>query len=174
MKNKDRILKACELIETVRAELFLAYHELIKDELDKGELDIEPLPQEKWEATCQNGVIKIYIPDYLPKQRFLSKEMRNFWLKNMIFAIQSIVPAPHFDKIFVYIKMFIPGTIWDVDNRSVKVIIDGIRYSRLIKDDTFEYVAYGVEGSNMKPYHTEVYIFDYNKINKILPQITQN
>lgn len=168
---KDKILRACEYIEKVRSELYSAYHDIVDEELKSADICVEPLPQEKWEVECNDDVIKIYIPDYLPKRNSITKEIYNMWLKNLVCSLQSIIPTPQFEKIFVYIKMFIPGSLWDVDNRSIKMIIDSIRYSKIIKDDSFQYVAYGAEGSNKEPYHTEIYIMDYSKMPYILPAI---
>ncbi|UZQ81807.1 hypothetical protein [Thermoanaerobacter sp. RKWS2] len=78
----------------------------------------------------------------------------------MLFAIRSIKPLPQFKKIFVLIAFYIPDEDWDVDNRDVSPIINGIRYSRIIQSDSYQHVSYAAVGYYSDEPHTDIYIID--------------
>jgi hypothetical protein len=164
------IKKAYENIEKARMELYWA----VNDEIKRGEIPTETLPCDEWKAEYKNNVIKIVIPDYPPKTLYAKKAAKQRWINNVMFAIKSLNPLPQFEHIFVFVDFYIPSKDWDVDNRDVSPIIDGIRYSQIIKDDTYEHVSFGYRGHYSEDPHTDIYIIGNFNINEVVDNFIKN
>ena len=64
------------------------------------------------------------------------------------------------ELVFVFIKISEQQKNFDIDNKFVKPIVDGLVLSKVIKDDNTTNMFYGVQGitdMKKKPY-TEVYV----------------
>lgn len=174
---KDSLEKTLAMVENLRLELLKMadrYNaELLKSSSDVPDEDFIVPPQCDWKVENSGDYIKITIPDVPFKNKRTNRENYNLWQKTVKAALWSI-KCPTYPKIFVYIKLFYPGKFWDADNRLIKPILDGIVLSGLIKDDTISHLAYGVEGSISDTMRTEIYIFDYNNMAKILPLLCNN
>lgn len=118
------------------------------------------------EATIQeNGIIKIVVNRTPEKVKLFNrlgtqyyKEIKDFWESTILNALQSITIQPINEKAFIIVNILHPGEDWDTDNHSIKFIIDAIRYSGVIKNDTYKDVSYTVTGQKNKEEKTEVYI----------------
>lgn len=162
------IIKLYENIQEASNNLYIA----VKNSVKAGSMPPLTLPADQWKAKYEDGIVKVYIPDYPPvfppkiaKEVFTNYSDR--WINNMVSVLSKLKECPKLCNIFVWIKFFLPTRGWDIDNRDVKPIIDGIRYSgKLIGDDTFNNVSYGCKGEySIETPHTEVYIISYESIN---------
>lgn len=171
---KDSLEKTLAMVENLRLELLKMadrYNaELLKSSSDVPDEDFIVPPQCDWKIENNSDYIKITIPDVPFKNKRTNRESYMLWQKNIKAALWSI-KCPTYEKVFVYIKLFYPGKFWDADNRLIKPILDGIVLAGLIKDDTISHLAYGVEGNISNVPYTEIYIFDYEKMECVLPQI---
>ncbi|SHF87911.1 hypothetical protein SAMN02746089_02707 [Caldanaerobius fijiensis DSM 17918] len=166
----EHVMNAYEAIEKARKELYWAFNESIR----RGEPPAGVLPSDDVKVSLDDGVISIHIPDYPPRTAKAKQYAKDRWLNNVLFAIQSLDKCPRFDKAFIWIKFFLPARDWDVDNRDISPIINGVRYAGIIKDDTFKHVSYGCEGFQSDNPHTEIYIVERNCTDKILDVINKN
>lgn len=132
------------------------------------------------EAAYSNGVLKILVKDYLPRAclaevKGSQKHLRYMWLKTITDAICRLNEAgvyPKFKKMHCIIKVFLPYAGWDTDNRAVKLIIDSLRYSNVIKDDTFDKMAFTVIGDTDRDNpRTEIVCVENCHIMKIMAEL---
>ena len=78
-------------------------------------------------------------------------------------------PELFYDKcVMVIIKIYDDAKIWDVDNRNVKPIHDGLIHGRIIKDDNIYCSCYMVQGYYSDRPHTEVYVIAADEITNII------
>ena len=74
-----------------------------------------------------------------------------------------------YDKcVMVIIKIYDNAKIWDIDNRNVKPIHDGLIHGRIIKDDNIYCSCYMVQGYYSDRPHTEVYVIAADEITNII------
>ena len=114
-----------------------------------------------YKSEVKNGILKINIPEVLPKY----KNVSNFAYKNIMLNVSESCREygnMFKDKLtFVLIIVYEKQINMDIDNKYVKPIIDGLVNSKIIQDDNVNNVFYSVIGKNdtKKPY-TEVFIMD--------------
>ena len=114
-----------------------------------------------YKAEIKQGILKIFIPEVLPKY----KNVSNFAYKNIMLNVSEVCREygnMFKDKLtFVLIIVHEKQINMDIDNKYVKPIIDGLVNSKIIQDDNVNNVFYSVIGKNdtKKPY-TEVFIMD--------------
>jgi len=172
---KESLEKTLTMAENLRLELLKMadrYNaELLRSSSDVPDEDFIMPPQDNWQVEVNESYIKIYAPDIPVRNKNIKKEIFIRWEKNIKAVLWSLKPCPTYNKVFIYIKLFYPGKFWDADNRAIKPIIDGIVRADLIKDDIVSHLAYGVEGNISDNPHTEIYIFDYYNMAKVLPLI---
>ncbi len=76
-----------------------------------------------------------------------------------------------YDKFTItIIKIYDDGKIWDVDNRNVKPIQDGLIHGKIIKDDNIYCSCYMVQGYYSDKPYVEVYVLPADEITKIINQ----
>ena len=111
---------------------------------------------------------KIYIPEVLPK----FKNLGNYTYKNILLNVANV--TKNYKNLFknkqvcIYIEVFDnkKKENWDIDNKTIKPIIDGLVASKVIEDDSISKMFYCVKGNYDKKPHTEVTIFDGKKFMK--------
>ena len=114
-----------------------------------------------YKSEVKNGLLKINIPEVLPKY----KNVSNFAYKNIMLNVSESCREygnMFKDKLtFVLIIVYEKQINMDIDNKYVKPIIDGLVNSKIIQDDNVNNVFYSVIGKNdtKKPY-TEVFVMD--------------
>lgn len=114
-----------------------------------------------YKAEVKEGILKIRIPEVLPK----FKNVSNFAYKNIMLNVSEscrIYENMFKDKLtFVLIIVHEKQDNMDIDNKYVKPIIDGLVISKIIQDDNVNNMFYSVIGKNdtKKPY-TEVFVMD--------------
>ena len=90
----------------------------IKDEVNK----IDSLDN-RYIATYNDGILKLYIPETMPK----FKQINNFTYKRIMLNIAEITKPysrAFFGEVFIYIKIYENKKNWDVDNKVIKPISD--------------------------------------------------
>lgn len=131
----------------------------------------------KYKAAVKNDVLCLYIPEKLPTL----KNASSYAHKQIILNIAEVTKQYErlfYDKfVIIIIKIFDKEKVWDVDNRTVKPIQDGLVYGGIIKDDNLFNCCYMVQGFYSNIPHIEVNVLKADKIlkliNKNLPNITK-
>lgn len=166
-------------MERYRENFYLLCDQILEDyAINQSHIDLptkqEVFPYMQSDVTYENDIIKIHIPDYLPRSQKVDKEIANKWIENIITSIYSIPKIPHWGKVFVYMVVSAPGgESWDIDNRSINLIINAIKHSRIIKDDNISHLAFGAEGVSDENHYTDIYIFNYYLMAEKLPFISK-
>ena len=111
---------------------------------------------------------KIYIPEVLPKYKYIG----NYAYKNILLNVAEVTKRYKNlyknKKVCIYIEVFDDKKKenWDIDNKTIKPIIDGLVSSKVIEDDSISKMFYCVKGNYDKTPHTEVTIFEAKKFLK--------
>lgn len=119
---------------------------------------------------------KIYIPEVLPKY----KNLGNYTYKNILLNVANITKG--YKNLFknkqvcIYIEVFDnkKKENWDIDNKTIKPIIDGLVSAKVIEDDSISKMFYCVKGNYDKKPHTEVTIFEGKKFLKWIRKHIEN
>lgn len=108
----------------------------------------------------ENG-LKVIVKDVLPRSAGLAiTSLRVHWLSIMHYAFSQ--KKKQFQKILCIINIVCPADFWDVDNRAYKIIIDSLRYNRLIPDDKHKYLSFMVTSEIDKENpRTEIYVIEH-------------
>lgn len=128
------------------------YNESVENEDEKiNYLDSE------YKAEIIDNVLKIYIPETMPKY----KNIKTHTYKRILLNIAEVTKK--YKGLFkqgalIYIKIFDNQNGWDIDNKIVKPIPDGLILSEVISDDNIGNMFYCVKGEFSETPHTEVYI----------------
>ena len=160
-----------EFIETKHIENYLRSLERIRynifnkiklgEKYEVNEEDKINYLNNRYKATVENDILKIYIPEVIPK----FKNINNYAYKNIMLNVMDKTKEYKnlFNKelVFVFIKVVENQRNIDIDNKFVKPIIDGLVLSKVIADDNIANVFFGVMGTTNKNKHpyTEVYVF---------------
>ena len=160
-KHVENYLKS---FERIRNNLFNKIKLSNKDEVN--EQDKITYLNDRYSATVENDVLKIYIPEVIPKY----KNINNYAYKNIMLNVMDKTKEYKdlFNKelVFVFIKVVENQKNIDIDNKFIKPIVDGLVLSKVIADDNINNMFYGVLGTTnkkKKPY-TEVYVFRGQKM----------
>lgn len=122
---------------------------------------------DEYSAELKNNILKIYIPEAMPSYKNLKTHAHKRILVNI-----SEITKPFknlFDKqVCIYIRIFDNIPTWDIDNRNIKPIADALISSKVIKDDNINKVFYVAKGFNSDTPHTEIYVFESEKLSNFL------
>lgn len=130
-----------------------------------------------YKATLKYNVLSLYIPEKLPNL----KNRSSYAHKQIILNIAKITKPYErlfYDKfVIVVIKIFEKRKVWDVDNRTVKPIQDGLVHGGVIRDDNLFNCCYMVQGFYSDTPRIEVSVLEADKIinfiNNNLPNINK-
>lgn len=170
------IINNQEIVENKHVENYLRSFERIRNNLfnkiklsNKYEVDEQDkitYLNDRYSATVENDILKIYIPEVIPKY----KNINNYAYKNIMINVMDKTKEYKdlFNKelVFVFIKVVENQKNIDIDNKFIKPIVDGLVLSKVIADDNINNMFYGVLGTTnkkKKPY-TEVYVFRGQKM----------
>lgn len=160
-------------LERIRYNIFNKIKLYKKYEID--EYEMMNYLNDRYKATVENDILKIYIPEVIPK----FKNINNYSYKNiMLNVMEKTKPYKELfnnELVFVFIKIVENQKNIDIDNKFVKPIIDGLVLSKVISDDNIANVFYGVIGQTnkkKKPY-TEVYVFKGQDMLKWIENATE-
>ena len=170
------IINNQEIVENKHIENYLRSFEIIRNNLfnkiklsnkyEVNEQDKITYLNDRYSATVENDILKIYIPEVIPKY----KNINNYAYKNIMINVMDKTKEYKdlFNKelVFVFIKVVENQKNIDIDNKFIKPIVDGLVLSKVIADDNINNMFYGVLGTTnkkKKPY-TEVYVFRGQKM----------
>ena len=111
---------------------------------------------------------RIYIPEVLPKFKCIG----NYTYKNILLNVANVTKKYKNlyknKQICIFIEVFDnkKEENWDIDNKTIKPIIDGLVSAKVIEDDSIDKMFYCVKGKYDKNPHTEVTIFEGKKFMK--------
>lgn len=131
----------------------------------------------EYKANLKDNVLSLYIPEKLPNL----KNRSSYAHKQIILNIAEITKP--YEKLFydkfviVVVKIFEKRKVWDVDNRTVKPIQDGLIHGGVIRDDNLFNCCYMVQGFYSDTPHIEISVLEADKIisfiNNNLPDINK-
>ncbi len=113
-----------------------------------------------YKATLENNVLRIRIPEVLPKY----KNINGYAYKNIMLNVRDVTKQYKDlfsnELVFVFIKKVENQKDFDIDNKFKKPIIDGLVLSQVIQDDNIANMCYGVLGkTEERKKHIQKYIF---------------
>lgn len=151
--NLSLLKKAHRKLESARIDIEQALEEEAED-LGK----IEPV--EGATAWIDNGILRISVDECLPRGSVVSKPVKMRWINKIRRALLDI--NIRFDSATIIIEVYSPySTSWDTDNRAHSMIINAIRYMKIIPDDSYQYMTYMVSGKVDKENpRTEIYVLN--------------
>ncbi|WP_434577020.1 hypothetical protein [Thermoanaerobacterium thermosaccharolyticum] len=154
-------------IEKARMNLYLAVNKCLRS----GEKPDIVLPCDDVKAEMIDDIVKITVPDFPAELGPVKGVEKNRWIDNIMYALEKLDKNIYFDHAFIFIKFFTPVKNCDIDNWNIKPIIDAIKKSLIIYDDDYEHLSFGFNASFSEEPKTEIYIFNYNELEKFLPKI---
>ena len=114
-----------------------------------------------YKAEVVGNTLKIHVPETLPSY----KHMKTHSYKRILLNVAEIT-RPYKDMfpgpVFIIIKIFDNFTGWDVDNRTIKPVADGLITSGVITDDSMSKMCYCVIGKYSDTPHTEISVENTN------------
>lgn len=162
-------------ISTLKSTLIEHLHSLINEQLRISEIITELTKQDTYstctglesiaKASFHNGIIEISvnrIPEPLKLIRGSNKDYQNLkkiWINGILNALEKLELNNYSrdSKKVILIDIHYRSVEWDVDNYYIKFIIDAIRYSELIKTDSYKHIEYHVRGfSNSSEVGTKI------------------
>ena len=151
-------------LERIRYNIFNKIK--LKDKYEVNEQDKINYLNNRYKATVENDILKIYIPEVIPKY----KNINNYAYKNIMINVMEKTKQYkdlfNNELVFVFIKVVENQKNIDIDNKFIKPIVDGLVLSKVIADDNIANMFYGVLGTTdkkKKPY-TEAYVFKGEKV----------
>ena len=156
LENKD-IEKYLRSLEEIRYEMFSKIKINNRNSIKEDE-KISYI-NNSYKATLVNDILKIHIPEALPK----FKNISNYAYKNiMLNTAESVKEYKGLFKdnlTFVVIIVHEKQANMDIDNKYVKPIIDALVLQNIIQDDNITNMFYLAQGRNdtKKPF-TEVFV----------------
>ena len=152
--KKEEFLRNCEKI---RYEIFDSI-QLENKYSYKQDIDFV---NNNYKVQEKDGILKITIPEVLPKYKNISNPAYKNILLNVSNSLKDYKDYFKEKLTFVMIIVHEKQANMDIDNKYIKPIIDALVVSQVVKDDNFTNIFYGAMGKNdtTKPF-TEVYVLD--------------
>ncbi len=181
-QQADFMIKNKEILNDKDIETFLKSLEKIRYDMfakvrlnNKNRIGRETISyiNEEYKAEVKQGILKIYIPEVLPK----FKNISNYAYKNIMISTAEAVKDYQglFDKRLTLVVIIVheKQVNMDIDNKYVKPIIDSLVLQNIIQDDNISNMMYMVQGKNdtKKPY-TEVFVMDATYMTTWLEKLT--
>ena len=141
----------------ILAEIKL-YNKNVEFEYDK----IKTIDNE-YKAEIENGILKIYIPETMPSYKNVKTHIHKRILLNVA-EVTKQFEGMFKGAVFIYIKIFDKILGWDVDNKYIKPVADGLILSHVISDDNITKMTYCVKGEYSETPHTEIYVIDNQEL----------
>lgn len=120
-----------------------------------------------YEAELRNNILKIYVPEVMPS----FKNLKTHTYKRILLNIAEITKSfSHLfkDEVCIFVKVFDKSLGWDIDNKYIKPIADGLIMSGVIQDDNITKMFYSVKGEYSENPHTEIYVFECKNISEFV------
>lgn len=138
------------------------YNKNVKFEYEK----IKDIDSE-YTAELKDNILKIYVPEVMPS----FKNIKTHTHKRVLLNVAEVTKpfANQFgNEVFIYIKVYDKLLGWDIDNKYIKPIADALIMSNVIQDDNMTKMFYCAKGEYSENPHTEIYVFEAQKVNKFL------
>ena len=121
--------------------------EEIKKQNDTVEYEYEKIKtvDNDYAAEFKNGILKIYIPETMPSYKNIKTHAHKRILLN-IKEVSEQYAGTFQNEVFIFIKIFDNILGWDIDNKFIKPISDGLIYAGVIKDDNINKMFYCAKG----------------------------
>ena len=183
-QQADFMIKNKEILDDKDIETFLKSLEKIRYDMfakvrlnNKNRIGREPISyiNEEYKAEVKQGILKIYIPEVLPK----FKNISNYAYKNIMISTAEAIKDYQglFDKRLTLVVIIVheKQVNMDIDNKYVKPIIDSLVLQNIIQDDNISNMMYMVQGKNdtKKPY-TEVFVMEATYMTTWLEKLADN
>lgn len=155
--KRSELEEAYLLAEKVRLKLWTVMDSPIEEVFEEDEQEaIQMINTE-----VNGSYVKIMINDILPRAVGVSKSsLEHHWLSLMHKALKDV--EIRYEKVLCVIKIFSPAHYWDVDNRTYSIIINSLRYNKIIPDDKFNNLSFMVMGDIDKDNpRTEIYLLEH-------------
>lgn len=120
-----------------------------------------------YKAEFTDNILKIYVPEVLPSFKNLKTHTHKRILLNVA-EVTKPFANKFANEVFIYIKVFDNLLGWDIDNKYIKPIADALIMSNVIQDDNITKMFYCAKGEYSENPHTEIYVFEAQKVNKFL------
>lgn len=155
-KDVERYLRS---LEKTRYNLFEQVNLNNKNVIDENE-KIDYINNE-YKATMKDGILRIYIPETLPKYKYINNYAYKNIMINTAEAVKEYNGLFKTNLTFVLIIVHENQANMDIDNKFVKPIIDALVLQNIIQDDNINNMFYMALGKSdtQKPY-TEAFIMD--------------
>ncbi|OPZ90999.1 MAG: hypothetical protein BWY74_02112 [Firmicutes bacterium ADurb.Bin419] len=155
--NGNELEEAYLLTETARMKLWATINDATLEPFKKDEQGTMQMT----ETEVNDSYIKITINDILPRAVGVPKSsLEQHWLSLMYKALKDI--KIQYQKVLCVIKIFSPANHWDVDNRTYRIIIDSLRYGKIIPNGKCNSVSFMVMGNIDKDNpRTEIYLLEH-------------
>lgn len=158
-------------IEIKRMEFWSMVYE-IREDMVNADLPVDDTKTLISSASYENGILKILVKDYIPRKCLIKHKgavtaLCKHWLTAIIDAVKRLRETgtvPHFDKrALCIIKTYIPRNIVrDLDNLAFNTILNSLRYSKIIDDDSWNELAFSIDGDvDRENPRTEIYVTEY-------------
>lgn len=160
-KHVENYLKS---VERIRYNIFNKIK--LKAKYEINEQDKINYLNNRYKATVEDDILKIYIPEVIPKYKNINTYAYKNIMLNVMEKTNEYRNLFNNQLVFVFIKVVENQKNIDIDNKFIKPIIDGLVLSKVIADDNIANMFYGVLGKTEKrknPY-TEVYVFKGEKM----------
>ena len=155
-KDVERYLRS---LEKTRYNLFEQVNLNNKNVIDENE-KIDYINNE-YKATMKDGILRIYIPETLPKYKYINNYAYKNIMINTAEAVKEYNGLFKTNLTFVLIIVHENQANMDIDNKFVKPIIDALVLQNIIQDDNINNMFYMALGKSdtQKPY-TETFVMD--------------
>lgn len=120
-----------------------------------------------YKAEFTDNILKIYVPEVLPSFKNLKTHTHKRILLNVA-EVTKPFASKFANEVFIYIKVFDNLLGWDIDNKYIKPVSDALIMSNVIQDDNITKMFYCAKGEYSENPHTEIYVFEAQKVNKFL------
>lgn len=169
--HQKSLHQAIKAIETARLSLY----PLIEDSKFPN---VSPVNGGKAEWNRKSRVLKFHFADVLSPVFHRYEDTSDHWLGMMAHSFFENECAKnneeiYFENAFLLIVINFPThAIWDVDSKSIKPIINGIRYLRIVPDDNWKNLTYMIAGrlEQGRP-STEMYITDWSNMVNLIDKL---
>lgn len=162
--EKKEVEKFFKSLEKIRYEMFTKVKLYNKEQ--KESKDIIKYTNNSYTAKYKDGILKVHIPEVLPKY----KNINNYAYKNILESMSEEIQE--YNHIFgkeltlVLIIVHENQVNMDIDNKYVKPIVDALVNRNVIHDDNINNMFYLVQGKNdTKEPYTEVYVMKGKDMN---------
>lgn len=164
--NYKSIISSYHLLDIARIQLYEEVEDIFLNEPVLKNISVIETGKAYW-----NGkVLHFIVPEIIPHNKLSANKE---WYKKQLWHWVGIINnafkklennSIKFNKVLCYIKMFMPAIgPWDIDNRCYSIVINGIKYTRVIDDDSFNHMVILLSGdTDQETPRTEIYLTEYS------------